>query len=450
MNDQLYSGKLNRTNKSPKPGKIALFWDESFLWGLIAYDTFLKLSINFDIVTSADIQSGALKDYDLIFVPGGWASNKIKALGETGKRSIRHFVESGGSYLGFCGGAGLALTHKHGLGLAPISRKAAKERVPSFSGKIKLIYERADHPMWMGIESNTGFHAWWPGQFSIANEDPVAVLASYGIPEQGSYVADLPIEPSTDTDWESLERSYGTNLNPGRIKGEPAVIETFYGDGKVILSYLHFETPGDSLGHKVLLNALEYLAGRSVVLSDKRQTAVPVRHESNNPGAHAKAIEISKELEAVAADLMKYGEGKSLWFWRDSWLIQWRRGVRGIEYCTLYTMLKWLSEILLAAETNPSIVDDLEELKELALPFFDKAKELLDLEHDAINNGPISPLVIDDERISQSRQVLFSNSKSFGGYFKQIIDKIDNILLPVLVYAKDKQMTAIHSVVQTK
>lgn len=441
MNDNLLNGKLNQIHESPMPGKVALFWDESFLWGLIAYDTFLKLSVNFDVITSADIRNGALKGYDLVFVPGGWASNKIKALGEIGKRNIQRFIESGGSYLGFCGGAGLALTHKHGLGLVPVSRKATKERVPSFSGKIKLTHERSEHPVWKGIKDRTAFHAWWPGQFSIDAGSPVSILASYNTPEPGAYVADLLIEQTMD--WDSLEHSYGTNLNPERIKGEPAVIEARYGKGIVILSYLHFETPGDAPGHKVLLNILEYLAGRSIVLDDagESRSTAPDRYGNGDRGAHAKAIEISKELQAAAADLMKYGGSKSLWFWRAPWIIQWRRGVRGIEYCTLYTMLKWLSEIIVAVEVDSNIVDNLEDLKEFSLSFFDKAKELLALEHDAIGNGPISPLKIDDERIGYIREELFSSSKSFGGYFKQIIDKIDKILLPLLIYTKEDKIT---------
>jgi len=441
MDDQICDGKLNQISNSSVMGKVAIFWDESFLWGLIAYDTFLKLSINFDVLTSVDIRNGALYDYDLIFVPGGWASNKVKALGETGKRNIQRFVESGGSYLGFCGGAGLALTHKHGLGLAPISRKATKERVPSFSGKIKLTHERSDHPVWKGIKDRTAFHAWWPGQFSIDDGDPIGILASYGTPEPGAYVADLLIEQAMD--WDSLEKSYGTNLNPKRIEGEPALIEARYGKGIVILSYLHFETPGDTPGHKVLLNTLEYLAGRNIILDDAdRSTPIAsAGHRNGDRVALAKAIEISKKLEAAAAGLMEYGESKSLWFWRAPWIIQWRRGVRGIEYCTLYTMLKRLSEIMVAAEADSSIVDDLEELKGFSLPFFDKARELLALEHDAISNGPISPLEIADERIGRIREELFSGSKSFGGYFKQIIDKIDNILLPALIYAKEKNIT---------
>ena len=113
--------------------KVAFFWDESFLWGLIAYDTFRELGVPFDLLTSQDIRGGGLEGYDILFVPGGWASDKIVALGEAGRERIRDFVSAGGSYLGLCGGAGLALSHEGGLGLAPIRSVPSGQRLPSFS-----------------------------------------------------------------------------------------------------------------------------------------------------------------------------------------------------------------------------------------------------------------------------------------------------------------------------
>jgi len=417
----------------PATGKIALFWDESFLWGIIAYKTFTRLSINFGIVTSADIRAGALDAYDIIFVPGGWASNKIKALGETGAQNIRSFVENGGSYLGFCGGAGLALKHKDGISLVPVTRKPTSERVPSFSGKIRLHQEQPDHPIWNHISDNTAFHAWWPGQFSILKPSEVSILASYGEPEDGSYVADLMVTP--DMDWDMWERSYATNLNPSRIKFEPAVIEAKYGNGTVFLSYLHFETLGDYPGQKVLLNICEHLAGKNVVVRPTRPSGAHSALLAGLPDHRAdeRVLRNIKQLESAAADLISFGEKNFLWYWRNDWILQWRRGVRGIEYCTLYSMLKELAELIpLAGTFDAHLAHEVLELKTFGLPFFEKAKRLLLLERFAMNNGPISPLKTDDKSVRRIREELFSNSKSFGGYYKRIIDRIDTILLPLL------------------
>ncbi|MHB8840899.1 MAG: BPL-N domain-containing protein [Candidatus Aquicultor sp.] len=425
---------MNFNNKDhPAAGKIALFWDESFLWGIIAYETFTRLSINFGIVTSEDIRAGALAGYDIIFVPGGWASNKIKALGEQGVRNIRAFVENGGSYLGFCGGAGLALKHKDGISLVPVTRKPTSERVPSFSGKIRLHQEQPDHPIWDHISDNTAFHAWWPGQFSILKPSEVVIVASYDEPEDGSYVADLMVAP--DMDWDTWERSYATNLNPNRIRFEPAVIEGTYGDGRVFLSYLHFETPGDYPGQKVLLNICQHLAGKSVLAKhtglSKARNMSPIASPGHKPDE--RVLRNIKQLKCAAEDLIAFGEKNFLWYWRNDWILQWRRGVRGIEYCTLYLMLKQLAELIpLAATFDAQLAHEVSELKTFGLPFFEKAKQLLLIERFAMNNGPISPLKTDDKNVRRIREELFSNSKSFGGYYKQIIDRIDAILLPLL------------------
>jgi hypothetical protein len=68
----------------------ALLWDESFLWGVMAWRALKAAGLPFDLLRSEDIRQGALYRYRMIFVPGGWASNKISALGERGREEIRH------------------------------------------------------------------------------------------------------------------------------------------------------------------------------------------------------------------------------------------------------------------------------------------------------------------------------------------------------------------------
>ena len=197
--------------------RIAILWDKSFLWGLIAYDTFRELGIDFDLLTSADIRDGLLESHDILFVPGGWASDKIVALGDEGREKIREFVASGGSYLGFCGGAGLALSHENGLGLSTSGRLSTSQRLPSFSGAINLEASIPEHPMWQDTDGRGIFHAWWPGQFSLEEDGGDRVLARYGAPVEGSCVTDLPVYDLMD--WSFWEQKYGINLNPERIVG---------------------------------------------------------------------------------------------------------------------------------------------------------------------------------------------------------------------------------------
>ena len=112
--------KNKKNNDAAPPGQIvwtgppvAVFWDQSLVWGLICVETLRNFDIPFHLLSAADIAGEHLEGYRILLVPGGWASHKMRALGETGKRRISDFIARGGSYLGFCGGAGLALTHGH-------------------------------------------------------------------------------------------------------------------------------------------------------------------------------------------------------------------------------------------------------------------------------------------------------------------------------------------------
>ncbi len=60
-------------------------------------------------VSSEKIQNGALKDFDVVFFPGGSASEQRKSLGDEGWKQLWGFLENGGGYVGTCAGAYLAL-----------------------------------------------------------------------------------------------------------------------------------------------------------------------------------------------------------------------------------------------------------------------------------------------------------------------------------------------------
>ncbi len=410
--------------------RVALFWEKTFLWGLIAFDTFRKLNIDFDLLSADDIRHGRLNDYDVLFVPGGWASDKIQALGEDGAEAIRSFVAGGGSYLGFCGGAGLALSHKSGLGLAMIGRLPSSVRVPSFSGDIALEPAAPDHPMWRGLPGGGVFHAWWPGQIAPEEGSGIRVLARYGEPGADAYVTDLPVLPQMD--WNTWEQRYGINLDPRRLKGEPAVFETRFGEGKVFMSYPHFETPGDTEGHRVLLNILEYLAdGKPVAITGGKREG----GEAAQAGLEVKALAsaIALALKHSVDELVDFGKQNFLWYERNDWILGWRRGVRGVEYSTLHAMLDRLAVVVpKAVDLDKRELDKLLCLRDLASSFFPKAHDLLCLERDAMRLGPISPLKTDDKQIEALREKLFSTSKRCGGLFEEIIDLADEILLPLL------------------
>ncbi len=429
-----------RNSQGEKRG-TAMLWDESFLWGIMAYKALQNLSLPFNLIRSDDIKNGCLEKYSMLFVPGGWASNKKKALGDKGTEAIREFVKNGGSYLGFCGGAGLATLN--GISLLNIKRKPTKERVPSFSGRIHLNVNK--HPVWEGIipscrgnpmwlpragtqacpYSNV-FHAWWPSQFVIEDKS-INILATYGNALPDSFSSDLntgDIEASGN--WAELEKVYGINLDPKRLLNEPAVVEGSCGKGKVLLSLVHFDTPDDINGQQVLKNLWEYLKtgvrGQGSGVS-KIQSPIP---NIQSPFVNS---EIISELKAAVTDLIAFGERNFLWFWRNPILLQWRRGVRGLEYCTLYVMMKEIAEIAKDQDCRGVLqYTPTEKIKDLLIQFTEKAKRLLILERHALQKGPITYERCEDPEIQKIRAELFSESKSHGGMFKELIDEIDHLL----------------------
>lgn len=411
----------------------AMLWDESFLWGLMARRALKEAGLPFDLLRSKDIRKGALSRYRMIFVPGGWASNKINTLGDQGIEEIRRFVAEGGSYLGICGGAGMAT--QNGLGLLPIKRKSPGERVPSFSGPIRLSC--AGHAMWRGIDTSI-FFVLWPSQFQA--EDPnIKVLARYEEAQAEAFSADINVADGGIIGWPKLEQRYGILLNPSRLRGEPAVLEGRFGRGRVILSLVHFDTPGDRNSAAVLRNLWSHLT--SYPPSD------PPMGVKCKPGRFFKGVpknilESIEEIHTAITELIATGERNFLWYWRNPLLLQWRRGVRGLEYSTLAAMIGEIKSLLnnpgasgpdglpaIPEEIDPSRwEDEMKEIREQLNPFCEKAKRLLIRERSYMMNAPLSPVECPDAEIGLLRRELFGSAMSHGGHFKRLIDSMDRLL----------------------
>jgi putative intracellular protease/amidase len=423
----------------PLPKKsCALIWDESFLWGLMAWRALREAGLPFDLLRSDDVRRGALSHYRMIFVPGGWAANKINTLGDRGMEEIRRFVAGGGNYLGICGGAGMAT--ENGLGLLSIKRKSPRERVPSFSGPIRLSC--AGHVIWREINTPV-FFAWWPSQFQVEYPD-IKVLARYDKAQAEAFSADINVAEGSIIGWSELEQRYGILLDPSRLHDEPAVLEGRFGRGRVILSLVHFDTPGDPNGAAVLRNLWGLLSSNCT--SDP-PTGAKCETGQSFKGISNKILESIEEIHAAITELIAAGARNFLWYWRNPLLLQWRRGVRGLEYSTLAVMIGEMKRRLntdtdvsgqdglpgFPEAIDPSLWEkDLKEIRGQLIPFCEKAKRLLIKERLYMMNASLSPVECADAEISLLRQELFGSAMSHGGHFKRLIDPIDRLLYQLI------------------
>ncbi|MRR15315.1 MAG: hypothetical protein EG826_02535 [Deltaproteobacteria bacterium] len=409
----------------------ALLWDEAFLWGLMAWRALLETGLPFDLIRAEDIRAGRLSRYAMLLVPGGWAAAKLDALGEKGQAEIRSFVAKGGSYLGICGGAGMAT--ESGLALLGVHRVPTKDRVPSFSGPIGLVM--ADHAIWKGIRTPV-FHVWWPLQFQIAAKTRLRILARYAEASDDAYSADVRVGDGRMTGWPELEERYEIRLDPDRLKDEPAVVEGRYQKGKVLLSLVHFDTPGDQNGALVLRNLWGYL----IRDNDFHFRSGPAPARTRVSAADYRQLKkILDDINGAVAGLIAAGKQKHLWQRRNPLLLQWRRGVRGMECSTLAAMIGEITKCLapdgqarLPESTDPShLRQDLSLIRELTVPFTEDARMLLALENQFATKLS-SPAEETVEKMSSLKLTLFGSSRSYGGNFKRLIDAVDDLLFKLI------------------
>ncbi len=355
--------------------RARLLWDAGGLWSVMTWQVCRELGLRLGPVSAAELAGGALSGVRLLVVPGGWPSRKYRALGRDGRRAIRQFVRGGGRYLGLCGGAGLALSVRHGLGLVPLKRLARGQRLPMANGPVRVTAPEAarSHPMWQGLSWPQTFYVWWPGQFADPRPAGLEVLAAYQGPAPGMHSADLAAHRPPPEGWAALEESYGIHLDPARLAGEPAVVRGRAGEGEVVLSYLHFDTPGDPAGARVLRNLWRHWLGAESLRPP------PEPPPTGGPAAH---------LARAAEELWEQGRELGLWRPRHPAMPLWRRGARGLEFWSLVCLCR----ALVQAGAGPELVQRLEPMM---TPLWRRGPEVLAAQAAKLRGGRAQPRAAD-------------------------------------------------------
>ncbi|MDR3556612.1 MAG: hypothetical protein P4L55_17815 [Syntrophobacteraceae bacterium] len=426
---------------------VALLWTHSLVWGLLCIDALSSLGIPFRLLSASEVCQDRLDDFRILLVPGGWAAHKAHALGEKGRAKIAGFIDQGGSYIGFCGGAGLVLSSPPALYLVPIRRMVLSERLPSASGRV-YVSGTPTHSAFKDIPEKIPVSIWWPSQFLVPPDSEVSRLASYTRMQADDFqVADIRVcDADGAVGWGELERAYGINLDPARLEGQPAIIEARRGKGRLVLSYAHLETPGDTWGNRLFFNLLKYLdrsnsdgvargdtgggtlrpfpgRGQGGLLLTDMLAGVP-GHGANG----GTPLSGTGKARQAVSDLIAFGEANLLWNWRKPWLLNWRRGIRGLEYGSLFVCLGCMA----ALEKRSGRVESTEELEQMTLEFCGLARRLLFEEKIASGLGAVSKIGKVNDKVDSLRGALFGGNMNHGGLCAALFDLIDRMLLDAL------------------
>ena len=407
-------------------------------------ETLDRLGIPFSLLNASRIAEGALDGHRVLLVPGGWSSHKMRALGETGCAAVKDFVREGGGWLGFCGGAGLALTGGPSLGLVNVGRMPLSERLPNAGGEVWLE-GIPDHPVWRDLPSHMPASVWWPSQFQLGDSSDCRPIATYHKTGNGFRVADLVVSDldMASASWEEWERLYGINLNPARLLGEPAILECRSGKGTLILSYPHLETPGDGWGNRLLENILRYLDRLAVPYFPRASRQEVPEMRDIDVLISPETVACLKDAGETVRELIVWGEYRLLWRRRNHWLLDWRRGIRGLEYGTLdatMTAMVHAAERLRGGGSEPDpLLDAARCLASETADFCRAARRLLLEEKIAGQAGSINKLGSVNSTVDALRRSLFGTGMNHGGLSAGLFDRIDGMLFQLFAMLRQRE-----------
>lgn len=333
--------------------KIGILWDDSHIWGLMALRAIAALGFAPQLLKAEYIARNGLhgNGHIMLVAPGGRARAKAKALGEAGLENIRAFVAGGGMYLGFCGGAGLALTPKggeSGLALCPWQRGIYPKRLLHLiSGDLLASVHLAAHPR--GGSVLAPLPVWWPGKFAPLPGAPVATLAQSLGAGEDFWLADIRADHVPPRVRKAWREDQGLGLD--YLVGQPLVIEGGYGKGRYILSYSHLETPQSSFANAWLAALLGEGCER-----DAKTSLVPAWMAGQAEGNFCpRGSELPVMMEKFLGrmeELFRLGSELRLFFRRSSWLYGWRAGFAGLGCNSLRLGLAHLAQNRPTNEAN--------------------------------------------------------------------------------------------------
>ncbi len=408
-----------------------LFWDKAHIWGLLPYHALNALGLPFRIMRGAAIARGALhRDKPgALIVPGGFSRQKREALGQAGMDAVRAFVAGGGSYLGFCGGAGFAVTDPYGLDLCPYERKPFSNRLQHFaSGHIHVRPNRQSFlvPSW--LDGSVQLPVWWPAAFAPSpqsnGQDEVEVLASYGLPGRDFMMADIKVGAlaSGVLDW--WKAKYGVSLDPSFLRGGPCIVSGRYGQGRYVLSHAHLETPSSAAANAWLAHILATLLRRpelarpDFIAPDWDLRALPERFDDA----------LFRDCATRMDEIVDLGLEHGLLYRRNAWLFGWRPGTPGFAASNLYALFRQAMALDPTREAMDYWKAVAPHFHKLMRQFHKGATGYFLAERLASSLSRFDPGAVPDQGLAAERRVLFGPPPGSGGLCGELIGLLDQLI----------------------
>lgn len=373
-----------------------------------------------ELVRASALAQDGLAGKKVLVVPGGVARRKRMKLGEAGAAAIRNFVARGGTYVGFCGGAGLALEGRHGLGLCPWRRADTPDRTLSLvSGHVGL--DVTSEMFGVPAGSSVAAPVWWPSSFKPQGEG-VTVLASYAEPAEDFWIADLPLKSlpkGTLADWEAR---YGIRLSRTGLSGAPAIIGGDFGKGRFLASYPHLESPASPEANRLLRKLLE-----SLLDGDLKAGSDEVPDWTHAAQVDPAAPESLVRANAVLSRLIALGREHHLLFNREPWLLGWRTGFPGANLNNLVSLLSRILQGPISQEAldfakagEVGFATALDRFEAQATPYFlaERLSMTLYKSH---------PDKVSSEALTERRNALFGWPMEQGGLYAELLDHLDEL-----------------------
>lgn len=240
-------------------------------------------------VDASDLNTGELgvgeaRRYRMLVAPGGYAATRMIDVTATGDDGLRAFVNSGGGYVGLCGGAYWAAQT---VSFATIATGGL--------GTFNAPRDYWDYPYDLGLFSGTaiGPFGWTPwANGTLINFERAQIntaipeLATAGLPAKtrflyggGSSFRPATVPPGYQV-WASAIAARGTSTAASTGNGEPTVIRFDYGQGNVVLFAYHPDILIHSKRDGVTLR--QYYPERLIRWKRGNQSFAQINHDSWN------------------------------------------------------------------------------------------------------------------------------------------------------------------------